>query len=65
MRVIEKNGLYVYEGNRENRLKPSTIRKDTSIGSVTGGKELLGGGEFWDRLFFSTPAGGLNILEES
>jgi hypothetical protein len=63
--VIEKNGAYVCEGNRENILKSSTIRKDTGIGSVTGGKDLLVGWRgFWDRLFFSNPAGRLNILEE-
>jgi hypothetical protein len=46
--VIEKSGVYGYEGKRGNGEKSGAKRKYTGIGNVAGGKEV-----FWDRLFFS------------
>jgi hypothetical protein len=48
VRFIEKNGMHVYEGNRENRLKSYTIRKDIGYGRE---REEMGGGALGQIVF--------------
>jgi hypothetical protein len=59
MRAIEENDIHVYEGNRQNLT--ATVRDKEGYSHCGEGKGMGP----TDRLFFSNPAGGLNILAES
>lgn len=59
MREIKENDMHEYEGNRENMT--AAVRDKEGESHCDEGKGM--GPR--DRLFFSNPAGGLNILAES
>lgn len=58
VRAIEENDIHVYEGNRQNLT--AAVRDKEGYSHCGEGKGM--GPR--DRLFFSNPAGGLNILAE-